>query len=276
MPPRFAYWTLLIDNKPTAFRAREKEDLVPTLQQLRRTNKDVVMKWFARGRLWESPEQASTEQRSPRPAGEKRGSGWRPGGQHTDTTRPVQEEAGRSAPGPRVNRPHVAIARSWARRVTNALAQRRPFALTAAPQAQHAHFRIGLGAQRPAASVQGAHARTADLQANGRHGVPNRKAAAQPQNGRGAASRRAAGQVASDPGAASQRVEPAGHSARAATHGVSRNSFPSDANANQRRRPSPRAIPVPSHRLRRRKRRRSPGRRSAADRLGGRRVMTRF
>ena len=27
MPPRFAYWTILIDQKPTAFRAREQADL---------------------------------------------------------------------------------------------------------------------------------------------------------------------------------------------------------------------------------------------------------
>ena len=57
MPPRYACWTILIDNTPTAFRAREKEELLATLQQLRRTNNDVVMKWFARGRLWESREE---------------------------------------------------------------------------------------------------------------------------------------------------------------------------------------------------------------------------
>lgn len=58
MPPRYAYWTILIDNRPTAFRARTLEELQPTLHQLRRTNRDVVMKWFARGRVWESPEAA--------------------------------------------------------------------------------------------------------------------------------------------------------------------------------------------------------------------------
>ncbi len=57
MPPRFAYWTILIDNAPTAFRARDPEELRPTLAQLKRTNPNVVMKWFARGRLWESMEQ---------------------------------------------------------------------------------------------------------------------------------------------------------------------------------------------------------------------------
>ena len=84
MPPRFAYWTILIDNKPTAFRAREQEELLPTLQQLRRTNKDVVLKWFARGRLWETPEAAQAASRAATPVREKRGHDWRPGGAHKD------------------------------------------------------------------------------------------------------------------------------------------------------------------------------------------------
>jgi hypothetical protein len=56
MPPRFAYWTILIDKRPTAFRARDRSELIPTLQQLRRTNTDVVLKWFGRGRFWDSRE----------------------------------------------------------------------------------------------------------------------------------------------------------------------------------------------------------------------------
>ena len=84
MPPRYAYWTILIDQKPTAFRAREREELLPTFHQLRRKNTDVVMKWFARGRLWESPEAAQAAQRAPKPPLEKRGRDWRPGGEHRD------------------------------------------------------------------------------------------------------------------------------------------------------------------------------------------------
>ena len=77
MPPRYAYWTILIDNTATAFRAREKDELIPTLHQLRRTNTDVVLKWFARGRLWETPEAAlAADRRMPPP--EKRGPDWRP------------------------------------------------------------------------------------------------------------------------------------------------------------------------------------------------------
>ena len=84
MPPRYAYWTILIDDKPTAFRARDQEELLPTLRQLRRTNKDVVLKWFARGRLWETPEAAQAASRAAAPAREKRGHDWRPGGAHKD------------------------------------------------------------------------------------------------------------------------------------------------------------------------------------------------
>ena len=83
MPPRYVYWTILIDNKPTSFRAQDKEELLPTLGQLRRTNKDVVMKYFAHGRVWDSPEAAREHARKPEPT-EKRGRDWRPGGSHAD------------------------------------------------------------------------------------------------------------------------------------------------------------------------------------------------
>jgi hypothetical protein len=83
MPPRFAYWTILIDNKPTAFRAHERDELLPTFQQLKRTNPNIEMKWFARSKLWDSPEQARFAARMPATR-EKRGADWRPGGQHKD------------------------------------------------------------------------------------------------------------------------------------------------------------------------------------------------
>jgi 23S rRNA pseudouridine2605 synthase len=97
MPPRYAYWTILIDDKPTAFRARERAELQPTLAQLQRKSTNVTLRWFARGKLWESreAEQADFQQqrraalelrdRRDRPAGvERRGSDWRPGGTHKD------------------------------------------------------------------------------------------------------------------------------------------------------------------------------------------------
>src|SRR5215218_840317 len=84
MPPRFAYWTILIDDQPTAFRAREAEELLPTLNQLKRKNTNAVMKWFSGGQLWDSPEAAEAARRRPPATGEKRGPSWRPGGTHQD------------------------------------------------------------------------------------------------------------------------------------------------------------------------------------------------
>jgi hypothetical protein len=83
MPPRFAYWTILIDNTPTAFRAHDAQELLPTAAQLKRTNQNVVLKWFSGGQLWDSPEAAQEARRKPKVM-EKRGADWRPGGQHRD------------------------------------------------------------------------------------------------------------------------------------------------------------------------------------------------
>lgn len=92
MPPRFAYWTIILDNAPTAFRARTADELLPTLKQLQRRNTDATMKWFQDGKLWDSPEEvraarlrARVRPRRERPyPGEKRGRDWRPGGAHRD------------------------------------------------------------------------------------------------------------------------------------------------------------------------------------------------
>ncbi len=98
MPPRFTFWTIIIDGRPTAFRAAEREDLLPTLKQLQAKSPTAVMKWFARGRVWESPEEArrarSEEEASVRKAAleERRGREWRPGGQHKDPREKFKKE----------------------------------------------------------------------------------------------------------------------------------------------------------------------------------------
>jgi hypothetical protein len=84
MPPRYVYWTILIDGKATAFRARERDELLPTFNQLKRKNADIVMRYFAHGKLWDSPEQAAWANRNAKPPREPRGADWRPGGTHTD------------------------------------------------------------------------------------------------------------------------------------------------------------------------------------------------
>src|SRR5688500_3313311 len=86
MPPRHTYWTIIVGGQPTAFRAATPEELLPTLKQTQVRQPDAVMKWFARGKLWDSPEQATEALRAGRrgEGTERRGSGWRPGGSHED------------------------------------------------------------------------------------------------------------------------------------------------------------------------------------------------
>jgi hypothetical protein len=101
MPPRYAYWTILAGGLPTAFRATDREDLLPTFQRIREKHPDAEMKWFARGKLWASPEEArekgtreghdrgerregSSRQGAAGKRPEGRGRDWRPGGEHRD------------------------------------------------------------------------------------------------------------------------------------------------------------------------------------------------
>ena len=86
MPPRFTYWTIILDGGPTAFRAAEREELLPTLKQLQARHPDAVLKWFARGRLWSSPEEMREHARVKRTGTlyRDRGPDWRPGGTHRD------------------------------------------------------------------------------------------------------------------------------------------------------------------------------------------------
>jgi hypothetical protein len=84
MPPRHAFWTIILEGKPTAFRAHTREELLPTLRQLQARHPDAVLMWFARGRLWESPEQQREAAARRRAGDERRRTGWRPGGEHRD------------------------------------------------------------------------------------------------------------------------------------------------------------------------------------------------
>src|ERR1044072_2056950 len=63
MPPRYAYWTIIAGGLPTAFRAADRDELMPTFQRIKEKHPDAVMKWFARGKLWESQEAARAAER---------------------------------------------------------------------------------------------------------------------------------------------------------------------------------------------------------------------
>src|SRR5262245_15559950 len=81
MPPRFVYWTILAGGLPTAFRATDREELLPTFKRILEKHPDAELKYFARGRLWTSAEEARAAMTRPR---EPRGKDWRPGGDHRD------------------------------------------------------------------------------------------------------------------------------------------------------------------------------------------------
>ncbi len=81
---RFKYWTILLGTEPTAFRAPFQEELVPMLKQLLRTNDDAVIKWFERGKIWDSPEAAESARAEEAGVSKSRGKSWRPGGDHKD------------------------------------------------------------------------------------------------------------------------------------------------------------------------------------------------
>ena len=81
MPPRYSYWTILAGGLPTSFRAADQADLLPTLKRLQERHPDAEMKWFQRGKLWESPEVARAEAEK---STVRRDRDWRPGGEHRD------------------------------------------------------------------------------------------------------------------------------------------------------------------------------------------------
>lgn len=54
MPPRYAYWTILVDDQPTAFRASSQEDLMPTFKRLKLKHASAKMMWWQNGQLWDS------------------------------------------------------------------------------------------------------------------------------------------------------------------------------------------------------------------------------
>jgi len=89
MPPRFSYWTILAGGLPTSFRAAERDDLLPTLRRLQERHPDAAMKWFQRGKLWASPEEAESAFQKP---AEPRGRDWRPGGMHRDPREPFKKQ----------------------------------------------------------------------------------------------------------------------------------------------------------------------------------------
>jgi 23S rRNA pseudouridine2605 synthase len=87
MPPRHAYWTIIVDDQPTAFRAHDVEELLPTFNRLREKHANAQLKWFERGQLFDTRDAAREQgygQGERRWEGQRPGKDWRPGGDHRD------------------------------------------------------------------------------------------------------------------------------------------------------------------------------------------------
>ena len=84
MAQAHSFWMIIDGAVPTAFRARQREDLLPTLHQLQRTQPGVRLVWFEAGRSWDSPEAAREARELRRRESRDRKPSWRPGGSHVD------------------------------------------------------------------------------------------------------------------------------------------------------------------------------------------------
>ena len=118
MPPRFSYWTILVDNQPTAFRAAEIEDILPTLNRLKVKQPTAELRWFQQGQLWNTPLEARealekrrsearkpARRRAPSVAGSTAKLAWAPKGEG-DTRKP--DRPTRSDWKPRASSPRAA------------------------------------------------------------------------------------------------------------------------------------------------------------------------
>jgi len=54
VPPRYVYWTIIVDGQPTAFRSGSLEDIMPTFNRLKEKQPSAELKWFQNGQLWPS------------------------------------------------------------------------------------------------------------------------------------------------------------------------------------------------------------------------------
>lgn len=51
MPPRYAYWVIILDGAATSFGARSPEKRRPTFNRLRAKDPGARLRWFERGKL---------------------------------------------------------------------------------------------------------------------------------------------------------------------------------------------------------------------------------
>lgn len=101
MPPRYAYWTIIVDEQPTAFRAGAQEELMPTFKRLQQKHPSAKMMWFQNGKLWPSRIDAQEAMRARGEMG-RRGDERQTGAGFRDRERrPARDRGARTAWSPR-------------------------------------------------------------------------------------------------------------------------------------------------------------------------------
>lgn len=91
MPPRYAYWTILVDEQPTAFRSSLQDELMPTFKRLKEKHPSARMVWFQNGKVWNSrldAQEAMRERGERGRAADKRQGGFREGKRPDVSERP--------------------------------------------------------------------------------------------------------------------------------------------------------------------------------------------
>ena len=140
MPPRHAYWTILVDEQPTAFRAVDRETLQPTFKRLQTKHPSARMVWFQNGKVWNSRLDAQEAMRARGERGRqgdvRQGGGfrnrareprheqadrrdasgkleWRPKGETTTRPRPASKLEWKPKAGARANESGERRDRTW-------------------------------------------------------------------------------------------------------------------------------------------------------------------
>ncbi len=108
MPPRYVYWTIIVDGQPTAFRSGSLEDIMPTFNRLKEKQPTAELKWFQNGQLWPSRHDAQDFMR----ARGERGRAKDPRQSSGDPDAPSFAKASTYAKGP-ADKPEGKPERAW-------------------------------------------------------------------------------------------------------------------------------------------------------------------
>jgi hypothetical protein len=110
MPPRHVYWTIIYGGQATSFRAATRDELLPTLRQLQSRHPDAALKFFARGRIWDTEEEARQRPDSRHRHGPPHREAWR-GGRDRESggqgRRPVEDKPNDRREGERAPAKHT-------------------------------------------------------------------------------------------------------------------------------------------------------------------------